>query len=98
MRYRTAFALALLVTLTATPCAYAADEAKYPSWKGQWNAIVTPGLQGRQFKFDPTKSRGLGQQAPLTPEYQQILDDSLADQAGGGIGNYPTARCLPGGV
>jgi hypothetical protein len=76
----------------------AAEEAKYPNWKGQWIAIVTPGLEGRQFKFDPTKSRGLAQQAPLTPEYQKVLADSMADQAKGGLGNYPTARCLPGGM
>jgi hypothetical protein len=82
----------------AVSCAHAADEAKYPSWKGQWNAIVTAGLDGRQFKFDPTKSRGLGQQAPLTPEYQKVMADSMADQAKGGLGNYPTARCLPGGM
>jgi hypothetical protein len=88
-------AAALLATLGG---ARAADEAKYPSWKGQWNAIVTAGLDGRQFKFDPTKSRGLGQQAPLTPEYQKVLADSMADQARGGLGNYPTARCLPGGM
>jgi hypothetical protein len=78
--------------------ARAADEAKYPDWKGQWNAIVTAGLEGRQFKFDPTKPRGLGQQAPLTPEYQKVLADSMAEQAQGGLGNYPTARCLPGGM
>jgi hypothetical protein len=84
--------------MAAVSCARAADEAKYPSWKGQWTAIVTPGLDGRQFKFDPTKSRGLGQQAPLTPEYQKVMADSMADQAQGGLGNYPTARCLPGGM
>jgi hypothetical protein len=78
--------------------ARAADEAKYPKWKGQWIAIVTPGLEGRQFKFDPTKSRGLAQQAPLTPEYQKVMADSMAEQAKGGLGNYPTARCLPGGM
>jgi hypothetical protein len=78
--------------------ARAADEAKYPKWKGQWVAIVTPGLEGRQFKFDPTKSRGLAQQAPLTPEYQKVMADSMAEQAKGGLGNYPTARCLPGGM
>ena len=78
--------------------ARAADEPKYPNWKGQWIAIVTPGLEGRQYKFDPTKSRGLAQQAPLTPEYQKVLADSMAEQARGGIGNYPTARCLPGGM
>jgi hypothetical protein len=76
----------------------AADEAKYPKWKGQWISIVTPGLEGRQFKFDPTKSRGLAQQAPLTPEYQKVMADSMAEQAKGGLGNYPTARCLPGGM
>jgi hypothetical protein len=92
-----AFVLAAALMLTMGG-AWAADDAKYPNWKGQWNAIVTPGLEGRQFKFDPTKPRGLGQQAPLTPEYQKVLADSMAEQARGGIGNYPTARCLPGGM
>ena len=64
-----------------------AGDAKYPSWKGQWNAIVTPGLIGAQFKFDPTKDRGIGQQAPLTPEYQAVHQDSMADQARGGLCN-----------
>jgi hypothetical protein len=91
------FVLAAVLTATIGR-AQAADEAKYPNWKGQWIAIVTPGLEGRQFKFDPTKSRGLAQQAPLTPEYQKVLADSMADQAKGGLGNYPTARCLPGGM
>jgi hypothetical protein len=92
-----AFALtaALIVTLGG---AKAAEEPKYPNLKGQWIAIVTPGLEGQQFKFDPTKSRGLAQQAPLTPEYQKVLADSMAEQAKGGLGNYPTARCLPGGM
>ncbi len=92
-----AFALAAAL-MTTMGGAQAADDAKYPNWKGQWNAIVTPGLEGRQFKFDPTKPRGLGQQAPLTPEYQKVLADSMAEQAKGGLGNYPTARCLPGGM
>ena len=83
-RWVPTLAAALLLTTSA---AYAADEAKYPSWKGQWNAIVTQGLDGRQFKFDPTKARGLGQQAPLTPEYQKVMADSMADQAKGGLGN-----------
>src|SRR6202049_184620 len=90
-----ALALALMATMGG---AQAADEAKYPSWKGQWIAIVAAGLEGTQFKFDPTKPRGLGQQAPLTPEYQKVHADSMADQAEGGLGNYPTARCLPSGM
>jgi hypothetical protein len=92
-----AFALAAALMMTMGG-GQAAEDARFPNWKGQWIAIVTPGLEGRQFKFDPTKPRGLGQQAPLTPEYQKVLADSMADQAKGGLGNYPTARCLPGGM
>ena len=44
-------------------------------------------------EFDPSKPRGLGQQAPLTPEYQKILEASVADQAHGGQGNDPGHRC-----
>jgi len=97
MSYRTLF-LAVAVAVVLIGTARAADEPKHPNWKGQWNAVVTPGLVGQQFKFDPTKDRGLGQQAPLTEEYKKVHADSMADQAQGGLGNYPTARCLPGGM
>src|ERR1700724_4642548 len=89
-----AFAAALMLTMGG---ARAADDAKYPNWKGQWDAI-NPRLGGQAIKFDPTKAWGPAQQAPLTPEYQKVLADSMADQARGGLGNYPTARCLPGGM
>ena len=58
-----------------------------------------PGLGG-QPSFDQTKPWGLGQQAPLTPEYQKVLADSIADQANGGEGNFfdHAVRCLPGGM
>ena len=69
--------------------AQAADEAKYPNWKGQWQAINPP-LGDQIIKFDPTKRSGPWQQAPLTPEYQRILEDSMADQAKGGLGNIQT--------
>jgi hypothetical protein len=49
-------------------------------------------------KFDPSKPSGRGQEAPLTPEYQKIFEDSMADQAKGGLGNYPSARCILGGM
>ena len=58
----------------------AAEDAKYPDWKGQWAQILTPGLEGQMVKFDPTKPWGRGQQAPLTPEYQKVHEDSMADQ------------------
>jgi hypothetical protein len=49
--------------------------------------------------FDPTKPWGLGQQAPLTPEYQAILEASIADQANGGQGNWRSGgRCMPPGM
>ena len=69
--------------------ARAADDAKYPDWKGQWARFAVRGLPG-QPSLDQTKPWGLGQQAPLTPEYQTILEASIADQAKGGLGNFPT--------
>src|SRR3984957_8207035 len=99
MLYRSstgAFAFAAALTLTMGG-ARAADDAKYPNWKGQWDTI-NPRLGGQAIKYDPTKAWGPAQQAPLTPEYQKVLEESMADQAEGGIGNYPTARCLPGGM
>jgi hypothetical protein len=89
------FAAALSVAMSA---ATAADEAKYPNWKGQW--LTDNQFIGGQLVllFDPTRTWGPGQQAPLTPEYRKVLEDSMADQAKGGLGNYPTARCLLGGM
>jgi hypothetical protein len=77
----------------------AADQPKYPDWKGAWARFIVPGLGG-QPSFDQTKPWGLGQQAPLTPEYQKVLEDSLADQANGGEGNFfdHAVRCYPGGM
>src|SRR5580692_2282990 len=72
-----------------------ADEAaKYPDWRGAWARFVVRGLPG-QPSFDQTKPWGLGQQAPLTAEYQKVLEDSMADQARGGQGNnFDRARCM----
>ena len=89
-----AMAAALMLTLGSAP---AADDTKYPNWKGQWSRF-NPNQEGQAVKFDPTKPTGPGQQAPLTPEYQKVLEESMADQAKGGLGNYPTARCLLGGM
>src|SRR6516164_4064950 len=100
MSYRTstsvfALAAALMVTMGG---AQAADDAKFPDWRGQWTVILTPGLAGQGVKFDPTKPWGPGQQAPLTAEYQKVLEESMADQASGGIGNYPSVTCRAGGM
>jgi hypothetical protein len=66
-----------------------ADAAKYPDWKGQWERFRVRGIPG-QPSHDQTKPWGFGQQAPLTPEYRKVLQDSIADQAEGGLGNFPT--------
>jgi hypothetical protein len=89
--------LVLGALLHAIPAIGHAQEAKYPDWKGQWTRFVLPGLGG-QPAFDQTKPWGLGQQAPLTPEYQAILEASLADQAAGGQGNFLSASCLAQGM
>jgi hypothetical protein len=86
-----------LAGLTCTGGAQAAD-AKYPNWKGQWDSI-NPRFGGQGVKFDPTKAFGPAQQAPLTPEYQKVHEQSMADQAQGGQGNFiDHARCIPGGM
>jgi hypothetical protein len=66
----------------------AADDAKHPDWKGQWSRFAVQ--TGTQPSHDQTKPWGFGQQAPLTPEYQAVLAASIADQAKGGLGNFPT--------
>jgi len=75
--------------------AWAFDDAKYPDLRGQWNRQEVPGIAP---SFDPTRRPGLGQQAPLTPEYQKILEASLADQAAGGPGFAPDYLCISSGM
>ena len=82
------FALAAAL-MAAIGGAAAADPAKYPDWKGQWERFVVRGIPG-QPSHDQTKPWGFGQQTPLTAEYRKVLEDSIADQAEGGLGNFPT--------
>jgi hypothetical protein len=89
MRYASsAGVFAIAAALTVAIGAQAAEDAKYPDWSGAW--IRIPVKLATQPSHDQTKPWGLGQQAPLTPEYQKILEDSIADQAKGGLGNFPT--------
>jgi len=73
--------------------ARAFDEAKYPDWKGQWVRAET----GTP-RYDPSKPSGMGQQAPLIPQYQALLEASLKDQREGGQGMDPTYTCLAPGM
>jgi hypothetical protein len=111
-RSSTRIAVALTATLVMVGAVAAADEGKYPDWRGAWARWVPPNpvrdagnggtgfTAGGQPSFDQTKPWGHGQQAPLTPEYQKVLEDSLADQAKGGQGNFfdHAVRCMPGGM
>ena len=85
-----AIAAAVLLTVAA---AHAQDPSTYPDWSGQWRrpANVAPA-------WDPTKPPGLGQQAPLTPEYQALFETILKDRAVGGLTGDPTGLCLPHGL
>src|SRR5262249_36259920 len=84
-------ALALQVAPLATALAMvvgtvaAGEEIKYPDWKGQWRGVLRVGTFGGQPSFDPAKPWGKGQQAPLTPEYQAILEANLKSQEQGGF-------------
>ncbi len=79
-------AVALVAGMVSPALAQIFDYSKYPDLKGQWDRFVVPGLPG-QPSFDQTKPWGKGQQAPLTPEYEAVLEASIADQARGGLGN-----------
>ena len=73
--------------------AAAFDEAKYPDWSGQW---VRP--KGIATQWDQTKPSGLGQQAPLSPEYRARLEASIADQKAGGQGLDNRYTCITNGM
>jgi hypothetical protein len=71
-----------------------ADDALYPTWSGGWTRV----RDGKHGNWDPEKPRGLGQQAPLTPEYLARYERNLADQEHGGQGDNAGYRCLPHGM
>jgi hypothetical protein len=91
---RTAILLVGLFFAAGCPgAAPAEDTVAYPDFSGQWSRAETGAP-----RYDYTKSFPLGQQELLTPEYKAIHDASLADQAAGGQGLDPGARCIPMGM
>ena len=78
--------------------ASAFDDAQYPNLKGQWLRARPPAGVTGQGPFDPDRSWGVGQNAPLSPEGQKAFTASLADQAAGGQGGWPGGRCLAVGM
>jgi hypothetical protein len=83
-------ALCMTIWGATIESAWAFDDAAYPDWNGAWF-----GTGGR---YDTSKPAGLGQQAPLTPEFQKILEASIADQDNGGQGENPGYRCASHGM
>jgi hypothetical protein len=61
------------------------DLGKYPNIAGGW---------GRSDVYQWAR----GEKPPLTPEYQAILESSLADRATGGHGTDTMYRCFPPGM
>jgi hypothetical protein len=100
MPCRISIGAALLALLCTAGVAGAQDDAsrydpsRYPDWSGpmRW----TLGRGGN--RYDQYKPVGLGQEAPLTPEYQAIFEAGLKDQHEGGQGANQTFSCLPGGM
>ena len=84
MRHRRLLGFVTLVLTFAQTLvdAQAWDDSKYPDLKGQWRRTES----GDPTRFDPSKPAGLGQQAPLTPEYQARFEAGLKDIAAGGPG------------
>jgi hypothetical protein len=75
--------------------AQAADDGKFPDWRGQWRRI---NLVSGPASFDPTKTVGPGQNAPLIPEYRAIHEAALADMDAGGFGIDRTNSCYSPGM
>jgi hypothetical protein len=85
-------ALTAALSLAAST-ASAFDATKYPDWSGQWKRPPSVGVT-----WDQTKKGGLGQQAPLIPEYQKRLEASIADQNSGGQGDDARVSCITAGM
>jgi hypothetical protein len=92
-------ALLVMALATAPNTATAGDEAKYPDLRGQWLGVLRtrPGLPG-QPSFDASKPWGKGQEAPLTAEYQAILEENLKSQKEGSMFDWLGATCLGFGM
>src|SRR3984893_11652434 len=75
---------ALSMTLSG---AFAADDSKYPDWKGQWTRVGNPNW-----------TQPGGPKAPLTPEYQKVYEANRADLATGGVGDVPSPFAIPQGM
>ena len=107
MRFRNSIGAAALAAalLTMIGGAAAFDDTKYPDLKGQWRRAGNSGLfagGAGGLRYDESKpataALSLGQQPPLTREYQAIYDANLDDMSKGGQGIDPTYSCISPGM
>ncbi|MBV9969622.1 MAG: hypothetical protein JO228_06540, partial [Xanthobacteraceae bacterium] len=94
---------AALIAMSGSVVAF--DETRYPDLKGQWRRFGNVGLLAggagglRYDESKPAKATpSLGQEPPLTPEYQKIYEHNLADMLKGGQGVDPTYSCVSPGM
>src|SRR5262245_4298621 len=92
MLHRRSIALAALTLTLWGTAAAAHDQSKYPDMNGQWVRAH------QRSQWDPSKARGLAQQAPLTPEYHAIFEENLRALRESRHDVDPQLRCLPSGV
>ncbi len=88
----TILAIAFAATMLTATGAGAHDESNYPDFNAQW-IRAHPRSQ-----WDPSRPRGLQQQAPLTEEYLAIFKARLAELHSGNLGIDPQVDCLPSGM
>jgi hypothetical protein len=86
MIVRSAILTLTIAALLGAAGANAQAQWKYPDWSGQWTDLNTD-------RWDPSRPRNAGQEAPLTPEYQAALKAAGASREDGGRGNTPTISC-----
>jgi hypothetical protein len=107
MRYPSLLGVIAFLALLglASTAAWAFEESQYPNLKGQWRRAGDRGLLAGGaggLRWDDSKpaalTPSLGQEPPLTPEYQAIYDANLADMVQGGQGIDPTYACVSPGM
>ncbi len=69
----------------------AQDAGRYPAFEGNWKRGSSVG------RWDPARPAGLGQQAPLKPEYKAVHEANIAKEKAG-IDYDPKATCGPVGM
>jgi hypothetical protein len=97
-------ALAVVALLMTFGAATAFDDSKYPDLKGQWRTtnrgLIAGGAGGLRWDESrpPSTAPNLGQEPPLTPEYQAIYQANLDNMEKGGQGIDPTYKCVSPGM